>query len=258
MLRSAIVILGCAAVAIVAATAGGAAAARVHFVPDSWSYWNNRANWTTQYGPAFATVVEYVSNNLPCTGGPFALCAYSGAPPMTCRKDKSGKFADCKCFEIPHGNYFVNINAILNRKVYNQTVKVCGKDGSRCSGHPNLAPACKYVNDHSLIPGANLISTFSFACAGKFPMGHTKCGSGAYAGCMTAPCRRTGTPGIVDCSCPIFTGPNDLGVSNGKCNLGDGGIWSAAFYPKWLGSFAPQSAGAGISTRAGADVCRMP
>lgn len=265
MIRSAIVTFGycAAAIVILLATCAGAARAgsqaeapRVHFVPKSWSYWNNRAHWTTQYGPAFATVVASVSNNLPCTGGPFALCAYSGAAPMSCTKDKSGKFADCKCFEIPHGNYYVNINAILNRKVYARTVKVCGKDGSRCSGHPNMAPVCKDVNDHSLIPGADLFSTFSFACESKIPLGHTKCAPGPYAGCMTAPCRRSATPGIVDCSCPIYSGPNDLGVSNGKCSLSGGLIWSAAYYPKWLGSFAPKGTSAKLPP--GENVCRMP
>jgi hypothetical protein len=233
-------------------------APQVHFVPDSWSFWNARDHWTTQYGPAFATIIVKTTNNVPCTGGPFALCAYSGAAPMSCKADPSGKFADCKCFEIPGGSYFVNINAILNRNVWAETIKVCGTDGSRCSGHPNLAPACKYVNDHSLIPGADLISTFSFACADKLPFGHSSCTSGAYAGCMTAPCRRTATAGIVDCSCPIFHGPYELITDHGNCAAGDGLVWSSAYYPKWPGSFAPKSVMAAKPTAGNENICRMP
>jgi hypothetical protein len=252
------VLTGARASAGEAGADSGAKAPQVHFVPNSWSFWNQRDHWTTQYGPAFATVIVKTSNNVPCTGGPFALCAYSGAAPMGCKADKAGKFADCKCFEIPNGSYFVNINAILNRKVYRETIKVCGKDGSRCSGHPNMAPACKYVNNHTLIPGADLLSTFSFECSAKLPFGHTQCAPAPYAGCMTAPCRRTSTPGIVDCSCPIFKGAYDIGVNNGKCALGGGLIWSAAFYPKWPGSFAPKSAAPATAPAGNENVCKMP
>ncbi len=228
-----------------------------HFVPDSLSFWSEHDHWTTPYGPAFATIIEKTSNNVPCSGGPFALCAYSGAAPMGCKADKAGEFADCKCFEIPSGSYFVNINAILNHDVYVKTVKVCGKDGSRCTGHPNKAPACKYVNDHSLVPGADLISVFSFECAGKIPFGHSRCDSSPYAGCMTAPCRRTATPGIVDCSCPMFSGPHELGTDHGDCNAGDGLVWSSAYYPKWPGSFAPIGSSAPAAS-SDANVCKMP
>lgn len=176
---------------------------------------------------------------------------------MGCKGDKAGEFADCRCFEIPNGTYFININAILNYYVYLETVKACGQDGSRCTGHPNKAPACKYVNDHSLIPGADVISVFSFECANKIPFGHSRCDSGAYAGCMTAPCRRTATPGIVDCSCPIFSGPHELGTDHGDCNAGDGLVWSSAYYPKWPGSFAPVGSSAPAST-SDANVCEMP
>ena len=235
-----------------------AAAPRVHLVPNSLGFWTARDHWTTPYGPAFATVIEKSSNNVPCTGGPFALCAYSGTAPMSCKVDKAGEFADCKCFEIPHASYFVNINAILNRDVYLATVKVCGKDGSRCSKHPNMAPACRYVNEHNLIPGADLISVFSNECATKIPFGHKSCTSSSpYAGCMTAPCRRTATPGIVDCSCPIFNGPHDLGVAQGQCSLEDGLIWSSAFYPKWGGGFAPNDNPTPASSLE-ANVCKMP
>jgi hypothetical protein len=261
-------IAGCCLMAIAIALGGRAIAAGadhgaagaaplVHLVPDSLSFWTQRDHWTTKYGPAFATVVAKTSNNLPCTGGPFALCAYSGAAPLGCKPDAAGQFADCKCFEIPQGSYFVNINAILNHKVWAETVKVCGKDGSRCSGHPNKAPVCKYVNNDSLIPGADLISTFSFACAGKMPFGHSQCDSGPYAGCMTAPCRRTATPGIVDCSCPIFNGPYILVINNGNCNAGDGLVWSSAYFPKWQGSIAPEG-NSPPAAPSNPNVCKMP
>jgi hypothetical protein len=252
------VLVGSRAGAAQAEKSAGKTAPQVHFVPNSLKFWTQRDHWTTPYGPAFATIIMKTSNNVACSGGPFALCAYSGAAPMGCKADKAGKFADCKCFEIPTGDYFVNINAILNRKVWAETVKVCGKDGSRCSEHPNLAPACKYVNDHTLIPGADLFSTFSFACADKLPFGHSRCGSGPYAGCMTAPCRRTATPGIVDCSCPIFSGPYELGSNHGNCDAGDGLVWSSAYYPKWPGSFAPKSSMPATPAGANANLCKMP
>ncbi|HVA41537.1 MAG TPA: hypothetical protein VNF49_12780, partial [Candidatus Binataceae bacterium] len=126
-----------------------------------------------------------------------------------------------------------------------------------CTGHPNKAPACQYVNDHNLIPGADLISVFSNECAGKIPFRHARCASGPYAGCMTAPCRRTATPGIVDCSCPIFNGPHELSVNHGNCSLGDGLVWSSAYYPKWEGSFAPQGKSA-LAASPDANVCKMP
>jgi len=246
------------AIAAGAHHATGAAAPAMRMVPNSISFWTARDHWTTPYGPAFATVIVKSSNNVPCTGGPFALCAYSGTAPMTCTVDKAGEFADCKCFEISHASYFVNINAILNYQVYLATVKVCGKDGSRCTKHPNKAPACRYVNEHNLIPGADLISVFSNECAGKIPFGHKSCpSSSAYAGCMTAACRRTAPPGIVDCSCPIFKGPHDLSVDQGKCSLDGGLIWSSAYYPKWGGGFAPNNNPTPASSL-GANVCKMP
>jgi hypothetical protein len=68
---------------------------------------------TTKFGPAWADIVVIPSNFLPCKGGPFALCYYSGPTPETCELTKDGKFANCKCFEIPYGKYFDDINAIF-------------------------------------------------------------------------------------------------------------------------------------------------
>src|SRR5215813_11055290 len=78
--------------------------------------------FTTPFGPAYADIVLRPSNFLPCEGGPIALCYYSGAPAdssqdpprpdIPCTLTDDGKFANCKCLEIPHGPYFVDINAI--------------------------------------------------------------------------------------------------------------------------------------------------
>ena len=62
------------------------------------------------------------SNFAPCRGGPFALCYYSGpslgSEVLSCKLTPDGKYANCQCFDIPYGVYFVDINAILNDSVY--------------------------------------------------------------------------------------------------------------------------------------------
>jgi hypothetical protein len=50
----------------------------VHFVPNSHAFWSDPDNWTTSFGPAYANVVVTSTNFLPCRGGPYALCYYSG------------------------------------------------------------------------------------------------------------------------------------------------------------------------------------
>src|SRR5262245_21515742 len=155
--------------------------------------------WSTPYGPAYANILISGSNFLPCQGGPFALCYYSGAPPLDCVIDENGSFASCRCLDIPYGNYFVDINAILDYAVYQQTVKVCGAYGSGCSSVVNLAPVCDRINRQKLFSGADRISAFSFDCAAEVPIGQQACAAGTYAGCMTAPCRETGEEGIVEC-----------------------------------------------------------
>src|SRR5262249_23461471 len=93
----------------------------------------------------------------------------------------------------------------------------------------NTAPVCNYINRQKLIPGADLISTFSFDCAAEEPIGVTKCGAGTYAGCMTAPCQETDAEGTVECRCPLFDGPFEVGKDGQKCSLTDPpGVWSAA------------------------------
>jgi hypothetical protein len=210
----------------------------VHFVPNSFRFWDDPRFATTEDPPkpAYADVIVAPSNFLPCQGGPFALCYYSGpdGPPasedLSCRLTESGRFADCRCYEIPFGTYFVLNTAILNYGVYLETVEECGLDGSGCSAI-NSAPVCDYINENRFIPGADLISTFGFECVPTDGLGSTSCSSAEppYAGCMTAPCQRTDEPGIVECSCPVFDGPYQVGQSDVSCDLGDDLVWSAAF-----------------------------
>jgi hypothetical protein len=202
---------------------------------------------TTRYGPPWADIVLRPENFLECTGAAIALCYYSGPGPTTpCTLDGLG-LANCTCYEIPAGNkYMVDINAILNRDVYLETVRVCGKEGKNClPTGSTTAPVCKAINDNTLIPGADLISTFSTYLdkqepnMPQFDIHPTPCDKAAYAGCMTAPCKRTGktdpttTLGLVQCGCPTFTGPYQVGtaISQDDCGLDGNYIWSAAYTP---------------------------
>jgi len=212
----------------------------VHFVPNTFRFWDDPrfATTTNPPKPAYADVVEAPSGFLPCQGGPFALCYYSGpdGPPasedLSCRLTEDGRFANCRCYEIPYGTYFVLNTAILNYAVYLETVEVCGADGSGCSA-PNAAPVCDYINENRFIPGADVISTFSFECVPTDGLGSTSCSIAEppYAGCMTAPCQRTDDPGFVECSCPLFDGPYQVGQTGVSCDLGDDLVWSAAYAP---------------------------
>lgn len=206
----------------------------VHFVPNSHAFWSDPANWTTCFGPAYADILLTPSNFVPCRGGPYALCYYSGpstgTEDLSCTLTPDGLYANCKCFDIPYGVYFVDINSILNHSVYETTIAQCGADGSLC-GAINSAPVCNSVNQGNLIPGAQLFSTFSFDCVPTNGIGQTNCGQAPYAGCMTAPCTKTAKPGIVNCSCPVFDGPYQVGQNEQICSLGDDLVWSAAYTP---------------------------
>ncbi len=206
----------------------------VHFVPNSHAFWSNPTNWTTTFGPAYADITLASSNFVPCRGGPFALCYYSGpsggSENLSCTTTADGKYANCQCFDIPYGVYFVDINAILNHAVYEKTVAQCGADGSLCATL-NSAPVCANVNQGNLIPGSSVYSTFSFDCVPENGLGLTDCGTAPYAGCMTAPCFKTSQAGIVNCSCPIFDGPYQVGQNDQACTLGDDLVWSAAYAP---------------------------
>ena len=186
---------------------------------------------TTPYGPPWADIVLSPRKNLlECKGTAIALCYYSGPGPTTpCTLDGLG-IANCTCYELPKElPYFVDINAILNRDVYLKTVAWCGKDGSKClPTGSRTAPVCEAINNNTLIPGADLISTFSPFLEKRFPISPTSCKASAYAGCMTAPCKRTGKidPNthlpLVQCGCPVYDGPYQVGVAIDKdqCVLG--------------------------------------
>jgi hypothetical protein len=224
------------------------AAGIIHFVPNSHAFWSNPANWTTTFGPAYANILLTGSNFLPCRGGPFALCYYSGPrsgpEDLSCTLTPDGLYANCNCFDIPYGVYFVDINAILNHSVYETTVAQCGNDGSQCTTL-NSAPVCHSINQGTLIPEANLFSTFSFDCIPSNGIGQTGCTQAPYAGCMTAPCFKTGNPSIVQCSCPVFDGPYQVGQNNQACTLGDNLVWSAAYAPPTPVASIMSSAAAG-------------
>jgi hypothetical protein len=206
----------------------------VHFVPNSHAFWSDPANWTTEYGPAYANILLQGSNFLPCRGGPFALCYYSGpssgSEDLSCTLTPDGDYANCQCFDIPYGVYFVDINGILNHSVYQNTIAQCGSDGSKCAAL-NSAPVCQSVNQGDLIPGAKMYSTFSFDCLSTNGIGQTNCATAPYAGCMTAPCTTSKQTGIVQCSCPTFNGPYQVGQNAQTCSLGDDLVWSAAYAP---------------------------
>ena len=206
----------------------------VHFVPNSHQFWSDPANWTTTYGPAYANILLTGSNFLPCRGGPYALCYYSGpstgTEDLSCKLTPNGQYANCNCFTIPYGVYFVDINAILNHSVYEATVAQCGSDGSLC-GTINSAPVCNSINQGTLIPGTGLYSAFSFDCVPTNGIGQTNCGQAPYVGCMTAPCFKTDKPGVSSCSCPAFDGPYQVGQNAQVCSLGGDLVWSAAYAP---------------------------
>ena len=213
---------------------GSPAPGQVHFVPNSHAFWSNQKNWTTTFGPAYADITLAPTNFVPCRGGPYALCYYSGpsGPPqdLGCTLTKDGKYANCLCYDIPYGVYFVDINAILNHSVYEATIAQCGMDGSGCQTI-NSAPVCQQVNQGTLIPGSEVYSTFSLECIPTNGIGQTDCGKAPYAGCMTAPCSTTDQTGIVKCSCPVYDGPYQVGQNDQACTLGGDLVWSAAYAP---------------------------
>ena len=206
---------------------------------------------TTAFGKPWADILVKPENFLQCKGASIALCYYSGpdaasspgAVPTPCKSLLGDGIANCTCYEIPAGpTYLVDINAILNLDVYLDTVKTCGHDGSLCKPNSGTTPpVCDAINNNTLIPGADLISTFSLYLESTYPtQSSLSCESAPYAGCMTAPCRRTvpetidpvtGLP-LVQCSCPIATGNFQVGYPNGNsCSLGATNVWSAAFAP---------------------------
>jgi len=206
---------------------------------------------TTPYGPPWADILLKPENFLECRGTSIALCFYSGPESSVtpCKLEPGGAIANCTCYEIPPGRpYFVDINAILNLDVYLETVETCGSDGSNCQPRgPHTAPVCDSINKNKLIPGADLISTFSLALSKEMDIGQTMCANPnhvRYAGCMTAPCKRTGERDLktnlplVQCACPTFDGPYQVGQDLQACVLEPPNfVWSAAYAPG--GTFPP-------------------
>lgn len=241
--------------------------------------------WTTPYGPARANVIRVKpggnatksTNMLYCAQGHYALCFFSGPPtptgkpgadnkPLPCIVEEGGKTALCTCRAYSTGPYFVDLHAIENLGAYYETLDACGPEGENCKNiatcgtdassyaciHQKEAPVCKYVANQnpenpqtSLIPGADVISTFSFAMDDDYLLGSTECGKAPYAGCMTAPCNflpnqerpkgpLKGHP--VECRCPIWEGPFQIGqtLSPDQCAIAKGSkgesyVWSAAY-----------------------------
>ena len=209
---------------------------------------------TSKYGPAYADITTNHSNFLQClppAGRKFsyALCYYSGPadatgnnrenPSLPCVLEDGGTVANCSCYEIstdivsPKMPYLVDINAISNLEIYKQTVEACGHNGEKCASRNIFPPVCDAINTNLLVPGADLISVFTPIYSKNYtnPNGSdtTSCTgnkSGKYAGCMTAPCYRTGEKddaghNIVQCKCPVVDGPYQIGQGGQSCNAND-------------------------------------
>ena len=212
--------------------------ASARFVPNSQAFWDFSKNWSTNYGPNYRDTVEKTANFLPCTGQ-YALCASSGPLPLPCKLSPDGRFANCRC-PVQSGRSYVVITSILNYAVYQQTVKVCGADGRGCAATPDKAPVCRAIKEGRLIPGADVISTFSPGRAAAVAQSHllaparssalTICPKAPYGGCMTAPCKMTSS-GFAQCSCPVFWGTFQLAQANAQCKLGGDLVWSASYDP---------------------------
>lgn len=194
---------------------------------------------TTPYGPPWANVTTSSSDWITCFG-PYALCFYAQCTPVP---GSAESISACPCFET-FGVNFVDINAILNNDVYNETKIFCTNNPGACQ-QPNLAPVCQSLNSGSFLQGATIFSDFGLYRAAKEPIGSTDCTNqpGKYAGCMTAPCfgqTRPGTdPGttMIECECPNYTGPFQLGKDDLSCNVAPF-IDSGSYNP---GSSSPSS-----------------
>jgi hypothetical protein len=206
------------------------------FVPDSRDFWDNSYNWTTNYGPAYRGTVETPTQMLGCSTQ-FALCFHSGAEPYPCNLAADGQTANCLCTVATTTNYTL-IDAILNYPIYQQTVAACGSNGAGC---PNVgqAPVCSYLQGGTLMPGADVISTFDpesrqeiiTALATGAPK-YTECVDQPYAECMTAPCLLNSDGTTANCKCPVFKGNFQLTGNNNQCVPGPGLVPSASYIPK--------------------------
>ncbi len=218
-------------------------------------------------------LLEGATTLLRCTSGNYALCYYSGADPLTCTTEEASETADCQCQIYPASSekpMYVVMTSILNLCAYTEAVEQCGEDGSGCynvcNDHPHSpqcqdvtlpeqqvqATVCDYIEDGTFNPGADYISTFSFAqvnAPGTTDPFELACNeaTGQYAGCMTAPCsgEETDEAGntYTTCACPLFPADADNQIqpyqfgrrctddATGNCDLSDDQIWSAAYNP---------------------------
>ncbi|WP_143735987.1 hypothetical protein [Methyloprofundus sedimenti] len=241
---------------------------------------------TTRFGPAYANIWLEKSNFLACLppGGrqfSYALCYYSGPdqptgndpdnPSLPCTLSRDGVVANCTCYELstelisPKIPYYVDINAISNLDIYQQTIEVCGKDGLKCASGDIVPPVCDAINVNLLVPGADAISVFSpifiqnYQSPQDIASGNTSTSckrknAALYAGCMTAPCYTTGEKdaqgrNLMECKCPVYDGPFQIGQSDQNCDANDPptnalsksmantrkrhskNVWSAAYNP---------------------------
>jgi len=205
------------------------------FVPDSRPFWDNSKNWTTTYGPAYRDTIQAPSEMLGCSTQ-FALCFHSGAEPYPCTLSPDGQSANCLCTVATSTNYTL-LTAILNRSVYNATASACYPDGAGCT-QVGQAPVCGYLNGGTLIPGADVISTYDpgsrlailkILAQGK-PFA-TVCPKAPYAACMTAPCTLSADGSTATCKCPVFYGTFQLAGKNQQCSLAGDLVPSASYIP---------------------------
>jgi hypothetical protein len=130
------------------------------------------------------------------------------------------------------------INTMYNSPVYLATVQACGADGSNCTG-TGLAPVCKFLNHGTLIPGANVISTFDPGSIEEIveaidagPSAATTCPKAPYAACVTAPCQLNKGGPTATCRCPLFYGKFQLLGSGAQCSLDGNLVPSASYVPE--------------------------
>ena len=221
-----------------------------------------------------ATPAEVQTYFLACSlayTGPIALCYDSGVPGKefytpSCTFSQDKNAAECDCYEISASSRgaenapysFVLMTGILNKQVYEDTVKACGPEGELCLNMKDLnsglmeAPVCDALRNKTLFSGADLISDFSqiaipnLVNAGYPPPGEPDSFSQPcpesgnaklYAGCMTAPCKDTGKidPAtgfpVAKCTCPTYDGRNQVGnpqIQSYSCSPTPH-VWSAAY-----------------------------
>ena len=186
---------------------------------------------TTEYGPPWANVITQF---WPCYG-PYALCYYADCTPGV-----DGTVTDCPC-ESLFGLNFVEESSILNRAVYEETVRVCSNDPERCS-LPNGAPVCAAINNatfYQTVPDVAGISDFSFFGFNAGAAIGTDCtlNPGIYSGCMTTACYDNGD-GSYNCICPTFDGPFQVGQEGVPCDI-QPLTYSAAYNPDAGGGRIP-------------------